>query len=183
MINDIVYFKTENIIEVNGKVIGQMKGVAENGYIPSEDLYGSKDLENEIGQNIYKVNDNMYYLVVNGEKITYQYLSQMELGDSIPLKEHKSEEEIPVPDAVPPHFVYKGMMYINCDSTGLKKLPSCFQGVGEIKEQFHLANKNFTGNLEIGSELYAMDSQNYYMLVKNDGYYYVYANHGYTLHQ
>lgn len=178
MIHNTVYFKTENKIEVNGKVIGQVKGVTENGYIPSENWYASKDLENKIGQNIYKENDTTYYLIVNGAKITYQYLSQMELGDSISLKK-KNEEEIPVPDAVPPHFVYKGMVYTVCDGSGLNKLPSCFQEVGKIKEKYYRANKNFTGNLEVGDELYGMHYQNYYMIAKTDGKYYVYSNRGY----
>ena len=44
-----------------------------------------------------------------------------------------------------------------------------------------VAVKNNTGNLDVGTEFYASEFQNRYMIVKNpDGTYSVYENEGYS---
>lgn len=63
----------------------------------------------------------------------------------------------------------------------VEKLSKSFVKAGEIEKTCVVAVKNNTGNLDVGTEFYASEFQNRYMIVKNpDGIYSVYENEGYS---
>ena len=124
----------------------------------------------------YKKEDNFVSVQTKDKDFLFYYYESMNLDDEV--KQFEPDEEGNTWMAAP-HFIYNNMMYFTYNGYSIK-LPDYFTKVGSIKETFARAKQNFTGNIEVGSELYATDFQNRFMLVKAlDDKFYVYENGAY----
>lgn len=174
---DHIYWKmAQKVDKEEGEKIGTLKSVAKENFFPGDELMGTYDLENCIDQEIYQKDGTLYMKTKEGVHV-YQYITKMTLHDEV--KEFKKEEGVDGGMAAP-HFVYQDMQYFTYYGQPVDNF-DYFKEVGEIKEKYAVANKNFTGNIDVGDKLYACDFQNRFMLVKsvNDGKFYVYENEVY----
>lgn len=174
---DHIYWEmAQKVDKEEGEKIGTLKSVAKENFLPGSELMGTYDLENCIDQEIYQKDDTMYLKTKESVRV-YQYITKMTLNDEV--KKFEVEEGVDGGMAAP-HFVYQDMRYFTYYSQPVEHF-DYFKEVGEIKENYDVANKNFTGNIVIGDKLYACDFQNRFILVKsaNDGKFYVYENEVY----
>lgn len=176
--NGRIYWEAEEYAEqveqVSGTQIGSLQSCADEYYFPTTDFMGTNDLKPYIGTSIVQ-NGQMLYIMVNDDLRVFRYIDEMELGSE--QKDPPSNDADGIP---PPHVVYQDMIYLTYDELD-NEIPQCFENVGAISEVYFMANKNFTGSIELGSELYATSFQNRYMIAKqpHSGTYYVYENYGY----
>lgn len=169
---DIDYEKTDNLPNSH---LGFLQGCAENYQFPITEFMGTNSLSESIGKDIF-LSDNALYMMIDDDVHVFRYLKQKNVGVE------EKERESNVDDGTPaPHFVYNDMTYCIYDELE-SEIPKNFHKVGEITDTYHLANKNFTGSIDVGSELYATDFQNRFMLVryKNMKGVYVFQNSNYT---
>lgn len=152
---DHIYWEiAEKVDKEEGEKIGTLKSVAKENLSPATELMGTYDLENCIDQDIYQKDDTLYLKTKEGVRV-YRYITKMTLHDEV--KEFKVEEGVYIGMAAP-HFVYQDMRYFTYYGQPVEHF-DYFKEVGEIKEKYAVANKNFTGNIEVGDKLYACDFQ------------------------
>lgn len=154
--------------------IGSLQNCADEFYFPTADFTGTSDLKSYIGTDIYQLDTKLYMDGEDGVRV-FWYVDEMDLGTE--MKEPPSDGSDGTPS---PHFVYKDMVYCIYDELD-NDLPSYFVNVGETSEEYFIANKNFTGSIASGSELYATSFQNRYMIQRRSGSgtYVVHENEGY----
>lgn len=134
-----------------------------------------KAAEELIGETIY-FNDEVLYVEKKAEIQVFQYVTEMELGQEVPLNSKAESEGMALP-----HFVYENMRYLLNTELSVEKLPKSFVKAGEIEKTCTVAAENNTGNLDVGTEFYASEHQNRYMIVQNADYTYsIYENEGYS---
>lgn len=169
---DIDYEKTDNL---PNSQLGFLQGCAENYQFPITEFMGTNSLSESIGKDIF-LSDNALYMMIDDDVHVFRYLKQKNVGVEEKERESNGDDGTPAP-----HFVYNDMTYCIYDELE-GEIPKSFHKVGEITDTYHLANKNFTGSIKVGSELYATVFQNRFMLVryKNMKGVYVFQNSNYT---
>ena len=174
-IDDNMYWEIKKVtIITEGKKIGTLKSVVDEDCFPKEQLTGTKAMSSYLNQDIYQYEEG-YYMKTGESYQLFQYLTQMDLPKEV---KERSEGKEDAPFSMPDHVIYENMFYADAGQT-LKQLPDEVKEAGEIKETYAVANQNLTGNLSVGTKLYAMDHQNYYLIVKTDRGYAVFTNAGY----
>lgn len=173
-----IYWELDNEKKnaVQGNSLGTLQEVEQTNCFPVSDLVGTKKLKKHIGSEIYAKDDSLY---LENEKETYvfQYIKESkEKREEIKSAEKYQDTEY----AISHHFIYNDMLYSIYQSECIE-LPNNFKKVGKVEKTYVLANTNFTGNMPIGSILYANDFQNRFMIVKNseNDKYYLFENEVY----
>lgn len=182
--NGKIYWETEKVGDAKtAKYLAEVKQSENDNILPNENYVISSTGKKLVHNKIYKKDDFLY---IEADNYFYQfaYYDHMELAKEdteIVKEEQKNSEEIPVPNAIRPHFVYNGMRYLSLGNEADEDDLKFFKKVGAIKAVVHLASKDFSSNLYVGDLLYASENQNRYMIVKslsNDRYYF-YENEAY----
>lgn len=163
--------------DIQGDSLGTLQGVESRNCFPVSDLVGTADLKQYVGSQIY-AKGNRLYLEKEKKVYVFQYIDEAkEKREEIVSPENYRDSEY----AIPPHFVYKNMIFSIFQSEEIE-LPADFKEVGKIKKIYVLSNTNYAGNIPINSILYANKFQNRFMIVKNseDNKYYVFENEAYN---
>lgn len=189
--NGVVYWESKEPLKVeDGKHIGKVVSDLEYDDFPQNDYtitQAGASLKNAM---LYKSGD-ILYVKSNGKTRTFVYHSGKNSDETTSDTEDKIQEteNSDTTDAAsidnksrdyPPHFMYQNMVYTLCKDFKEVYNKDEFKQVGLIKENEQIASLNFSGNIIINAELYAMDTQNRYMLVKYpEGGTEVYENEAY----
>lgn len=173
--NEKIYWQTsisEN--SPNGQEIGKVKKVEKRGVFPTKEFAVTQSAEDIENEKVYSDEELLY--IENKNKVQiFEYRTKMELGEEVPLNLEAESEGVALP-----HFVYENMRYLLNTELSVENLPKSFVKVGKIEKTCVVDAKNNTGNLDVGTEFYASEFQNRYMIVKNsDGTCSVYENEGY----
>ncbi len=178
-IEDKIYWLTNTTYDI--QLSGEAHKIKDSDFT-EEDCFPSVDgkLTNsasKLSLSSYNYKDDFALMESENGIVQFNYYNRSELGEQV--EQFEPDEDGRIYSAAP-HFVYKGMRYYTYDGlTG--PVPDYFKKVGTIKETYAVANKNFTGNIEVGSELYATPFQNRFMIVKRNDSYSVYENGEYSL--
>lgn len=177
-----IYWEVAKVEDINdAEYLNKVKQSESDNVLPSKNFYVSSAGKSFINKKTFK-KDNFLYIESEDGYHQFAYYEQMEIEkeDVVIDKENRSEEPH-APDAMRPHFVYKGMRYFITENKPNEDDLSSFKNVGKIKSVVHYASKDFSGNINVGDSLYANDNQNRFMIVKytSDGTYDYYENQAY----
>lgn len=177
-----IYWEVEKVKDTNkAKYMDVVKKSEDNHVLPNENFVISSTGRKLVHNRIY-IKDNYLYIEDGQYFHRFAYYDNMKLNnEDIVEVEEEETDEVPVPNAIRPHFVYNGMRYLVLGEEVNENDLIAFKKVGETKAFVHLASKDFSSNLSVGDSLYASDSQNRYMIVKyaSDGSYQYYENEAY----
>lgn len=173
--NEKIYWQTSTSENPkDGQEIGKVKKIEKRGVFPTKEFSVTQSAEEIENKKVYS-DEELLYIENKNEVQIFEYRTEMELGEEVPLNLEAESEGMALP-----HFVYENMRYLLNTELSVEKLPKSFVKVGKIEKTCMVAAKNNTGNLDMGTEFYASEFQNRYMIVKNpDRTYSVYENEGY----
>lgn len=174
--NEKIYWQTSTSENPkDGQEIGKVKKVEKRGAFPTKEFSVTQSAEDIENKKVYS-DEELLYIENKNEVQIFEYRTEMELGEEVPLNLEEESEGMALP-----HFVYENMRYLLNTELSVEKLSKSFVKAGEIEKTCVVAVKNNTGNFDVGTEFYASEYQNRYMIAKNpDGTYSVYENEGYS---
>lgn len=157
---------------VKGEKIGVLRNVSPPDCFPVSDHTGTNSMKELVGSELYTYR-NKIYLKKGNDLLVFQYIDEQEPGESVEAYNGSKSAEY----AVHPYFVFHNMTYRSYQGEEIE-LPDYFKEVGTIKKNMFIVGESLSGNVPEGSELYAADFQNRFIILKNseNKNYYLFEN-------